>query len=458
MNAGSVFALAPVPGNDRFANATKFNNLITSGDGNNFNATLETSEPNPGNILSSGSGSAWWSWTAPASGPASVIASGTSFDALLAVYTGTTVSSLALIASNSVTVQDNEQLNDPGDAGMSNRVSFNAVSNTTYRIQVGGLQAGRIHLLVQAPALQVLGTQQTNNPDNTISFSSSVKIGNTGFATPGPLRLRVLAHAGLSQKGNIPDAPPLPPDQVLAVVNLTSPATVAPGATTTIAVAGKCPAPVVVDPNAFGTGWGVFVILEEESGGNWFPVDEDLLFYDNPVWPVIGSFQGPGGGVIRVNPSQAVSAASPGYVQLSLAPPTAILAGAAWRLQGDSNYSTATNYTRVVISTNPVVIQFAPVSGWSLPSNQTVAVLPEQVAQFTASYSVSNPVMIVKPGVGLGISGTTNTVYQIQSRSSLTTGTWSAISTNTIVSNGFNLVLPPTNRPTTFYRAFWLGN
>jgi hypothetical protein len=65
---------------------------------------------------------------------------------------------------------------------------------------------------------------------------------------------------------------------------------------------------------------------------------------------------------------------------------------------------------------------------------------------------------LVKPGVGLGISGTTGTVYQIQSRPSLTTGTWSAISTNTIVSNGFNLVLPLTNHTTTFYRALWLGN
>ena len=459
MNVGSIFALAAVPGNDRFTNATKFNNLITSGNGNNFNATLETGEPNPGNVLPANPGSVWWSWTAPASGPASVIASGTSFDALLAVYTGTTVSSLTRIASNTATVVDNEQLDDPGDAGMSNRVSFTAVSNTTYRIQVGGLQVGRIHLLVQAPALQVLSTNQTNNPDNTISFSSSVKIGNAGFATPGPLRLRVLAHAGLSQKGNVPNVPPLPPDQVLAVVNLTSPVTVTPGATTTMTVAGKCPAPIVVDPNAFGAGWGVFVLLEEQSGSDWFLVDEDLLFYDNPVWPVIGSFQGPGGGVIRINPSQAVSASSPGYVQLSLAPPAAVLAGAAWRLQGDSNYSSATNYTRTVISTNPVVIQFAPVSGWNLPSNQTVTVLPQQVAQFIASYSVTNPVMLVKPGVGLGISGTTGTIYQIQSRASLTTGSWSAISTNTIASNGFNLVLPVlTNHSTTFYRALWLPN
>jgi hypothetical protein len=66
--------------------------------------------------------------------------------------------------------------------------------------------------------------------------------------------------------------------------------------------------------------------------------------------------------------------------------------------------------------------------------------------------------MVIDPVLGLGITGTTGTTYQIQSCNSLANNSWTAISTNTIISTGFNLVLPPpfTNGAATFYRAKWL--
>jgi len=72
-------------------------------------------------------------------------------------------------------------------------------------------------------------------------------------------------------------------------------------------------------------------------------------------------------------------------------------------------------------------------------------------------YTVVPPVMMANAG-GLSITGTTGTIYQIQSRSSLTSGSWVPLSTNTITANGFNLVLPnpATNPATMFYRAVWL--
>jgi hypothetical protein len=66
--------------------------------------------------------------------------------------------------------------------------------------------------------------------------------------------------------------------------------------------------------------------------------------------------------------------------------------------------------------------------------------------------------MVIDRVLGLGITGTTGTAYQIQRTASLTSGSWSAMSTNTITSAGFNLVLsyPFTNGMATFYRALWL--
>jgi sugar lactone lactonase YvrE len=166
-----------------------------------------------------------------------------------------------------------------------------------------------------------------------------------------------------------------------------------------------------------------------------------------------------GGGVITIIPNQAINAQNPGYVQLQLAPPAAVAAGAGWRLQGDTTYSTATNYTEAVLSTNAIGVQFKPIAGWNLPTNQTVTVYPQQIVTPVAFYTVSNPVMVANGNLGIGITGTTGTVYEVESRTSLTSGSWVPMSTNTITSSGFNLVLPKpgTNKTTTFYRVVWLG-
>src|SRR5438552_4063775 len=71
-----------------------------------------------------------------------------------------------------------------------------------------------------------------------------------------------------------------------------------------------------------------------------------------------------GGGVITIIPSQNISANNPGYLQFRLTPPAAVRAGAAWRVQGDSSYSTAPDYTRAVTSTNGFAVEFKPIDGW----------------------------------------------------------------------------------------------
>ena len=165
-----------------------------------------------------------------------------------------------------------------------------------------------------------------------------------------------------------------------------------------------------------------------------------------------------GGGVITIVPSQSVSASHPGYMQWRLGPPSALRAGAGWRLSGDTAYSGSTNYTRAILSTNAVVVQFKPIPGWILPADQSVSISPDQITSYNAFYTVVSPALTADPVLGIGITGTTDTTYRIESRTSLTSGNWQPVTTNTIISTGFNPLLssPAANQPATFYRAAWL--
>jgi hypothetical protein len=73
-------------------------------------------------------------------------------------------------------------------------------------------------------------------------------------------------------------------------------------------------------------------------------------------------------------------------------------------------------------------------------------------------YNLSPLVLTNDPIGGLGLLGATNVTYQIQSRTSLLTGTWLVVKTVTIASNGLNPVFPPewSGKPTTYYKAIFL--
>jgi hypothetical protein len=69
--------------------------------------------------------------------------------------------------------------------------------------------------------------------------------------------------------------------------------------------------------------------------------------------------------------------------------------------------------------------------------------------------AIAAPQLGVDPVLGLGVSGTIGTMYELQSRPSLTSGSWVPFSTNLISSNGFNPIpiQPSTNHSSVFYRA-----
>jgi hypothetical protein len=165
-----------------------------------------------------------------------------------------------------------------------------------------------------------------------------------------------------------------------------------------------------------------------------------------------------GGGVITIIPDENVTS-NPAFLQFSIAPPAAVAAGAGWRLAGDQSYGSG-QYTRLINTTNIISVQFnTNVPGWIAPPSRALTVTPGAVVNYPALYSVVNPTL-THTAAGIGIIGTTNTSYQIQSTTSLNGGVWGAVTNAMITNSGFNLVLtPPTNPPSTiFYRALWLTN
>jgi hypothetical protein len=137
------------PANDNFANATPFsplNGLHVSREGDtNVGATVETGEP-PTIDGSTGGASVWYSWHPTTSGRVTIDTTTSDFDTLLAVYTGTTVSTLTgtEVASN------DDYLGEPTSA-----VTFDFAAGTVYAIRVDGFagDTGEINLhLNEVPA------------------------------------------------------------------------------------------------------------------------------------------------------------------------------------------------------------------------------------------------------------------------------------------------------------------
>jgi hypothetical protein len=86
----------------------------------------------------------WWNWTATSTGQVLITTAGSNYDTLLGVYTGTSVSNLNQIAANDGFPDDDYQIS---------KVTFTAISGTTYRIAVDGWRTanGSINLSIQTP-------------------------------------------------------------------------------------------------------------------------------------------------------------------------------------------------------------------------------------------------------------------------------------------------------------------
>jgi len=114
----------PAANNNNFANATQMAGASGSATANSSTYTKETGEPN--HAGNAGGKSAWWYWTAPANGSATITTAGSNYDTTLHIYTGTAVNALTSVVFN----------DDTG--GQTSSVTFTAASGVTYRVAVDG--------------------------------------------------------------------------------------------------------------------------------------------------------------------------------------------------------------------------------------------------------------------------------------------------------------------------------
>jgi hypothetical protein len=130
-------ALTTPAANGVFANRIVLHGIYLVVTGYNAGAVAQRGAPDIGN--GSTGKLAWWSWTAPVSGPVSIDLTGSDFTFPVAVFTGGALSRLSQVAA--------------GAGG----VSFSAVEGHTYQIAVGDAsgQTGAIAMTLTAPMVEV---------------------------------------------------------------------------------------------------------------------------------------------------------------------------------------------------------------------------------------------------------------------------------------------------------------
>jgi hypothetical protein len=161
--------LVGAPANDMFANGQLLSGTSGTASGTNAGASKESGEPkHAGNA---GGASIWYRWTATASTSTTIDTSGSNFDTLLAVYTGSSVDSLTTIASN----------DDVSKKDSTSKATFTPVAGTTYQIAVDGYNGATgsvtLHWIQNSAANDMFANAQA------ISGQSGSATGSTTYAT-----------------------------------------------------------------------------------------------------------------------------------------------------------------------------------------------------------------------------------------------------------------------------------
>jgi len=116
------------PPNDNFADRTALRGLLVVTNGSNIQATREPGEPWHARQL--GDTSIWYAWTAPTAGVVRISTDGSSFNTLLGVYSGSSLTSLTEVAS----IDDTDL-----DTGLlTSTVTFSAQAGQSFAIAVDG--------------------------------------------------------------------------------------------------------------------------------------------------------------------------------------------------------------------------------------------------------------------------------------------------------------------------------
>ena len=135
LNTDFIPDQSQAPANDALANRAVLDPAWQTANGTNLLATGESGEPEHAQA-SVPLNSVWWEWTPQQDESVILDTVGSDFDTTLAVYTGSSLGDLSLIAAND------------DYSGTKSRVTFTATAGTTYLIAVDGYstQQGQIQL------------------------------------------------------------------------------------------------------------------------------------------------------------------------------------------------------------------------------------------------------------------------------------------------------------------------
>ncbi|MBN2507972.1 MAG: immunoglobulin domain-containing protein [Verrucomicrobia bacterium] len=131
-SAGAVLTveLPSLDFKDDFGALTRLNSASGAGRGSNLVADAQADEPL--HAGKTGGVSVWIAWQAPETGIATFTTAGSTFDTLLAIYTGTVLTKVAEVASD-----------DDSGGFHTSAVQFNAAAGVQYKIAVDGFGAAR---------------------------------------------------------------------------------------------------------------------------------------------------------------------------------------------------------------------------------------------------------------------------------------------------------------------------
>ena len=195
----SVSTITESQGGNAFSSAIGLSGTSVLTSGVNLTATMEPGEPM--HAGETNSGSIWYRWTAPANGLVSISTRLSEFDTVLAVYSGSNLTNLTLVAAN-----DDDPANRPTSA-----VIFHASAGTEYRIAVAGYGSARgkyVLAINSAPTFQPrLISQWLNgrlwlevrNADDLVTLESSTDLMNweaIDVWEPGESAIEVATEGG----------------------------------------------------------------------------------------------------------------------------------------------------------------------------------------------------------------------------------------------------------------------
>ena len=133
----SLNGLLTLPASDSFANRLPMLNLLNLVSYSNVGATSEPGEPLHAGVP--GGHSVWFTWTPLLNGVVTFSTAGSSFDTLLAVYTGNSLTNLTTVASD-----------DDSGGFYTSTVTFNAVAGTQYSIAVDGAYGAEGNIILNS--------------------------------------------------------------------------------------------------------------------------------------------------------------------------------------------------------------------------------------------------------------------------------------------------------------------